>query len=69
MKRRRFSAAQIRQIRTKLGLTQAELAAEVGVGLGTVSTWEQGRASPGSIAARTGLQRLAELAEAEATGP
>ena len=53
MRKRRFSAEQIRQARARLGLTQAEFSIEAGVAVGTVSAWEQGRSSPGTNAAQT----------------
>jgi transcriptional regulator with XRE-family HTH domain len=37
---------QIKELREKRGLTQAELAAKIGVGVGTVSRWERGERSP-----------------------
>lgn len=36
----------IRTLRTKLGMTQAELAAHVGMSENTVSKWELGKAMP-----------------------
>lgn len=38
--------ARLRQLRKAKGLTQAELAARVGVSMPAVSTWEQGKALP-----------------------
>ena len=60
MRKRRFSAEQIRQARARLGLTQAEFSIEAGVAVGTVSAWEQGRSSPGTNAAQTAVRMLIE---------
>ena len=64
MRKRRFSAEQIRQARARLSLTQAEFAIEAGVAVGTVSAWEQGRSSPGTNAGQTAVQMLIEESEA-----
>lgn len=37
----------VKNIRTKLGLTQSEFASKLGVTKGTVSTWETGSRVPG----------------------
>ena len=50
-------AAQIKQLREVLGMTQEELAREMGVSFSTVSRWETGRGSPSPLARR----RLEEL--------
>ena len=59
----------IRQLRQERGWTQEKLARRLGVGQGTVSAWERGRAMPRP---RT-LQHLADLfyldVEAIAVGP
>jgi len=47
-----WNAAGIRSLRERLGLTQAELAAELGVRQQTVSEWETGRYAPRGAAAR-----------------
>lgn len=55
---------EIRQYRLRLGLTQAELAARVGIRAETISQWERGQSCP---AARPLLQlakALGTLAEA-----
>lgn len=46
----------VKAIREKLGLTQVQLAAEIGVDQGTVSKWENG--APPSGPARILLQEL-----------
>ena len=40
----------VRAIRTKLGVTQAEFAQRYGFGLSTVRDWEQGRTQPDQAA-------------------
>lgn len=47
-----WDAAGIRSLRERLGLTQAELAAELGVRQQTISEWETGRYVPRGAAAR-----------------
>ena len=42
----------IREVRTRLGLTQEKLAAKLGVTLPTINRWENGRASPSPLAMR-----------------
>lgn len=39
----------IKQLRTRLGLTQAQLAGRLGCALSTVTMWEQGHRSPDSL--------------------
>jgi transcriptional regulator with XRE-family HTH domain len=41
-----FNVEQVRSIREKIGITQAELAAKCGVTVTTVSRWETGKSSP-----------------------
>jgi transcriptional regulator with XRE-family HTH domain len=47
----------IRKLRTALGLTQEQFAAEAGVTYSTVNRWENGKAKPSPLA----LQKLEEL--------
>jgi DNA-binding transcriptional regulator YiaG len=47
----------IRDLRAKLGLTQEQFAAKVGVTFSTVNRWESGRSRPSPLAHR----RLCEL--------
>ena len=61
------TADQIRTLRLSLRLTQKEFAARLGVSTGTVSSWEQGRCEPGTLASRSALTRTQE--EARASGP
>ena len=46
-------------LRKRLGMTQEQLARELGVTVGTVNRWENGRFRPSPLALR-GLERLAE---------
>lgn len=41
-----FKPAQVRKIRTKLGLSQSEFALLIGVSVATLQNWEQGRRRP-----------------------
>ncbi len=55
----------IRQLRADMGLTQQELAVQLGVALPTISRWETGRAKPSPLA----LQKIEDaLANAGAKG-
>lgn len=45
-------AAKIRQLRSKLGLTQEQFAAKVGVTFSTVNRWESGKSKPSPLAMR-----------------
>jgi len=47
------------ELRKRLGMTQEQLARELGVTVGTVNRWENGRFRPSPLALR-GLERLAE---------
>lgn len=46
----------VRRLRTKLGLTQEELAHELGITVGTVNRWENGRFRPSKLARSTILE-------------
>jgi len=48
--------AAIRRLRSKLGLTQEELARELGITVGTVNRWENGRFRPSKLARHTILE-------------
>lgn len=50
------------ELRKKLGMTQEQLARELGVTVGTVNRWENGRFRPSPLAIR-GLERLADRAD------
>src|SRR5438105_296282 len=56
-------AERIKQLRARAGLTQARLAALLGVSVASVNRWEQGRARPSALA-----RRLIVRAEAEGIG-
>lgn len=49
---------QIRELRARLGLTQAELASRLHVSQGTVADWERGKNQPGRRSERD-LRHLA----------
>lgn len=49
------------ELRKRLGMTQEQLARELGVTVGTVNRWENGRFRPSPLALR-GLERLSERA-------
>jgi len=52
-------AEMIKDLRSKLGLTQEQFAAKVGVTFSTVNRWENGRGTPSPLATR----RIEELRE------
>lgn len=56
------TAEDIRKLRESLGMTQEELAYEVGVSFSTVSRWETGRGEPSRLARRQ-LDRLRKRAQ------
>ena len=60
-----FAPADIRAIRTRIGKSQAEFAMMIGVSLGTLQNWEQGRRRPEGPA-RALLKVAAENPEAVA---
>ena len=47
----------VKELRTRMGLTQEELAAEIGVTVSTVNRWENSRSKPNRLA----LRRIEEL--------
>jgi len=51
-------ARKIRELRSKLGLTQEQFAAKVGVTFSTVNRWESGKSKPSPLA----LRQIEELA-------
>jgi DNA-binding transcriptional regulator YiaG len=57
--REAWTAERIAELRASLGLTQAEMASELGVRQQTVSEWETGRYLPRGASARM-LGHLAE---------
>lgn len=55
-------ARKIRQLRSKLGLTQEQFAAKVGVTFSTVNRWESGKSKPSPLAMRQ-IEELMERTE------
>ena len=53
----------VRQLRTRLGLTQEKLAARLGVTFPTINRWENGRANPSPLALKQIEDLLAALGE------
>lgn len=58
-----WTAERIAQLRAALGLTQSDMAEELGVRQQTVSEWETGRYQPRGASTKM-LQRLAETRSA-----
>jgi putative transcriptional regulator len=54
-------AIDVKSLRSRLGLTQSQLAAELGVDQGTVSNWETGKTEPTGPARRL-MARMAAAA-------
>jgi putative transcriptional regulator len=52
-------ADKIRELRSKLGMTQEQFAAKVGVTFSTVNRWESGKSKPSPLAMRQ-IQELME---------
>ena len=50
-------AALVRELRSRLGLTQEKFAAKLGVTFPTINRWENGKAKPSPLA----MQQIAEL--------
>ena len=57
-----MSAIEVRKLREALGMTQGELAAEVGTTRVSVSQWENGVHPPSGLATKQ-LRRLARLVQ------
>lgn len=53
--------AKIKTLRAKLGLTQEQFAARLGVSWSTVNRWENGRSRPSPLAMRY-VERLRDMA-------
>ncbi len=53
MDRNTDPATLVREVRTRLGLTQEKFAARLGVTLPTINRWENGRTKPSPLAVRT----------------
>lgn len=56
-------AALIREIRGRLGITQEELAARLGVTLPTINRWENDRVAPSKLAIRQIEHLLRNMAD------
>lgn len=54
----------IRELRTRLGLTQEKFAARLGVSFPTINRWENGRSIPSPLALQRIEQILREMKEA-----
>ncbi|MBW2150010.1 MAG: helix-turn-helix transcriptional regulator [Deltaproteobacteria bacterium] len=54
-------ARKIRELRSKLGLTQEQFAAKVGVTFSTVNRWESGKSKPSPLAMRQIEELAAEV--------
>jgi DNA-binding transcriptional regulator YiaG len=65
----RWNGEGIKALRGRTGLTQEDLAHEVGVSTSTVNRWENGHSQPSRLACHA-LQRISNTAEdsAEETG-
>ena len=57
-------ATLIRELRTRLGLTQEKFAARLGVSFPTINRWENGRSIPSPLALQRIEQILREMKEA-----
>lgn len=56
-------AALIREVRTRLGLTQEKFAARLGVTLPSINRWENGRAKPSPLAMKNLRDVIASMGE------
>jgi DNA-binding transcriptional regulator YiaG len=61
-------ARKIRELRSKLGLTQEQFAAKVGVTFSTVNRWESGKSKPSPLAARR-IMELIQMLESKNSTP
>jgi putative transcriptional regulator len=61
MTKRASTGDLVRQLRTRLGLTQEKLAARLGVTFPTINRWENGRANPSPLALKQIEDLLAAL--------
>ncbi len=61
MPRKKFTPERIRQLRTKLGMTQKECGVFIEVATSTISRWENGRYKPSRHVERN-LERAAQAA-------
>jgi putative transcriptional regulator len=51
------TAKQIKELRYRLGMTQEQFAVELGVTLGTINRWENGKSHPSPLA----LEKITQL--------
>ncbi len=56
----RLTPHQIKKIRLGLGMTQQELAREIGVAVSTINRWEKGKNRPGKMACKMLLNLMRE---------
>jgi DNA-binding transcriptional regulator YiaG len=61
----RITSAQVRQLRRNLKMSQQEFAEHIGASIAAVQSWEQGKLTPGTVAAR---RKLAGLIESHGQG-
>lgn len=56
-------AKKIRELRSKLGLTQEQFAAKIGVTFSTVNRWENGKGKPSPLAMKQVEQLMKQNAD------
>lgn len=61
MRQNRGTQVLIRELRSRLGLTQEKMAARLGVTFPTINRWENGRARPSPLALKQIEDLLADL--------
>ena len=59
-----LTSSQLRALRERLGLTQAELAKQIGTTRNTIARWERDKMRPSTYAHVTALQELAQKTRA-----
>lgn len=63
MSKDRGAACLVRELRSRLGLTQEKMAARLGVTFPTINRWENGRVKPSPLAFKQIEVLLADLGE------
>ena len=63
MSKRRETVHLIRELRSRLGLTQEKMAARLGVTFPTINRWENGRANPSPLALKQIEDLLLDLGD------
>jgi len=58
MRTGRYTADEIRTARLTMGLSQPAFAKRLGVSTGSIRNWEQGRTSPGTLAADEAVAKV-----------